>query len=409
VSASGKAASVCLAALLASAAGAAGPAPGRHRRIKCSDAQWTYDLYVPRAYAADGERRFPVLFISSPGGNPGRLGLESWAERRGVILVSINDSKNALDLGLYDDIQGAVVRSVESSLRAHPCLRFSIGLSGAAWASMHLAKREPEKHAGIVMLAHSGNGADRGLAKHVAVAFIHAENDEVHGADAVRRVYRSLEGRGDPVREVCGGWGHSNGPLEERVRMLDWMLEVARLTHPHLPPGEKRAARAAVTRRVEALGGMEDDEAKLREAETLLKLPGAERWPEARELRSAWFAARFDLAEAEPDLVERHEALTALSEDERLKRCAPKERSRLAKELSALRRASPVKEEWKAEQAYRKVAAFEEKYGRTRTKLARAAQSYAAIAKRYPGTKAGLKAREAAERLLEELGSGKKR
>ena len=109
------------------------------------------------------------------------------------------------------------------------------------------------------------------------------------------------------------------------------------------------------------------------------------------------------------DPVNVHEALTALSEDERVVKCASADRKRLAKELRELRRKSPVKKEWKAELLYRQVAEFEKKWERNRTKLTQAAQSYAAIARRYPKTKAGQRAKEATQRLVEEINSGGKR
>lgn len=255
----GNAVLVCLAAAIAPCVGASEPSPGKHRRVPCKGAaQWTYDLYVPRAYAADTERTSPVLFLSSPGGPPGTLGMEKLAERRGVILVSINDTRNNIGWDNVDAIQNAIIESVEQTLRVHPCLRFSMGFSGGGGVSMRMARKHPEKHAGVVMLAHSGDGDVRTLPQYLAVAFIHAENDQTHGVEFARRAYDRLLKRGNPVRKVIGDWGHSPGPLEERVKAMDWMLELARLTHPKLPAGEKQAALAEIRRRIGALGGMSD-------------------------------------------------------------------------------------------------------------------------------------------------------
>lgn len=418
-----KAVPFCFALLLVGApvAGreAAEPGPGRHLGVACKDSPGnTYDLYIPRVYAVGQEQLFPALFIHSPGGRPGTQGLESWAERRGVIIVSVNGYANRVVEGAesraagwakIDLVQDAVIDSVESSVRIHPCLRFSMGFSGAAWASMRMAGNHNDKHAGVLMCAHSGNSSESKLARHIAVAFVHAENDDVHGPGAVRSSAKNLKGRGNPVREVCGDWGHSWGPRAEHERMLDWMLEVSRLIHPNLSPSEKARARADIKGRVEALAGEEDASARLKGAETLLGLPGAETWPETRELLAAWFSAKFELTMAAPGPVARHEALTALSEDKRLVRCAPGDRKRLSKELKGLRRKSPVRNEWKAELLYRQIAEFEKKCGRARTKLTQAAQSYGAIARRYSKTKAGRKAKEAAQRLVADINSGKTR
>lgn len=394
--------------LAAAAANGGEPAPGRHKDIACQgDQGFTYGLLIPAAYAAEPERKFPVLFLSSPGGNPGFIRMERWAERRGVILVAINDTKNNIGLAKWDEIQADVIKSVESTLRLHPCLRFSMGLSGAAMASMRLANHYNDKHAGVLMLAHSGNGEDGRLAKHVAVAFVFAENDKVHGAGSVRGVARSLERKGNPVRQVCGDWGHSNGPHEHHVKFLDWMLDLQRLVHPYLPPEERKAAADEVAKRVGALAGTSDPAARLKEAEALLALPESVTRRHSKELHAGWFSAAFNLGDAETDVVAKHSALTALSEDERIARCASADRRKLSKLLTKMRRSSPAKEEWAAHRVYRQVAFMEEKAGKSKTKRMQAAQGYAMIAKKYPDTAAGRKAAEAAKRLSAALSGGR--
>ena len=379
--------------------------PGRHRSLKCADApQYTYDVYLPRAYGSDGDRHFPVLFLSSPGANPGFMGTESWAEKNGVIVVAINDTKNGQTVAIWDEIQSAVLGSVEATLRLHPHLRFSMGFSGGGMASMHLANRYGEKHAGIVMLGHSGNGEDRGLPKYISVAFVHAENDKTHPVGAVLRVFKKLKSRGHPVRKIVGDWGHDAGPVEHRLEMLGWVLEVARLSHPRLSQAERAEAHKQIKRRVDALAVEKDAGQRLKEAETLLELPGSDKWPSTRDLLAAWFSARFELAAAAGDLVEAHEALTELAEEEHVRRCAPADRRRLASELAKLRRKSPVKKEWKAKRMYDQIAAFEKKAGKSRSKLIQAVQSYNALARAYPRSKAGKKAAEDVKRIAKDLG-----
>jgi len=383
-------------------------APGRHPRIPCAGKpNYTYDLLIPAAYAAEPGRKFPVLFLSSPIANPGFIGMEDWAERRGVILVAINDTKNDMPIAGWDEVQASVIKSVEGTLRVHPCLRFSMGLSGAAMASMRLANHYNDKHAGVVMLAHSGNGEDSKLAKHVAVAFVHAENDDIHSAGTVRGVARALERRGNPVRQVCGDWGHSNGPHEYHVKFLDWMLDLQRLVHPNLPPEERKATVEEIARRAEALAGADNAASRCAEAEALLELPETVTARHAKAILAAWFSAKFELASAKAGPAARHEALTALSEDERVMRCAPADIQKLSKALSELRKDSPAKEEWAAHRAYLQVLAMEEKAGKSRIKKTQAAQGYAMVARKYPETAAGRKAADATKRLAAEIDGGR--
>ncbi len=391
---------------------------GRLEPIPCkSNPKYTYGVFLPSAYESDKDRLFPVLFTHTSGGNPGTQGMDRWAERRGVIIVSVNNYSNAVvekaasrSAGWEEvnRIQDAVIESVESTLRVHPCLRFSMGRSGAGWASMRMAGNHNEKHAGVVMLAHSGNGADAKLKRHIAVAFIHAENDKVHGPGAVRGTASSLKSRGHLVREVCGDWGHSSGPLEEREKMLDWLLDISPLTHPTLPAEGRAKVRAEIKRRIEALPDIPDAAERLQKAETLLAFPDAEKWPEVRKLHAARFGAKYELAEAEADPVAKHEALSDLSEDESARWRNSKDRRRLSGALRKMRSKSPCKAEWAARRLYQQVSAFEKKAGKSKVKRTQAARSYNTIAKRYPDTISGRKAAQATERLVKELDSGKR-
>lgn len=411
--ASGAIVLVTLAAAFSPPAFGKGRGRGRLEPVPCrGNPKYTYGVFLPSAYEREKDRLFPVLFTHSPGGNPGTLGMHDWAERSGIIIVSVNNYANAVvekasshDAGWkdVDRIQDAVIESVEATLRVHPCLRFSVGMSGAAWASMRMAGNHNQKHAGVVMLAHSGNGADSKLAKHIMVGFIHAENDKVHGPGSVRGVFKALKRRGHLVREVCGEWGHSNGPLEHREEFMDWMLGVSRLMHPNLPPAEKRTAAEEIKRQIKALAGIQDPAARLKEAETLLAFPGAETWPEAKALLAAWFSAKFDAASALEDPVASHDALTALSQDARAMKCSSSDRSRLRSALSKMRLKSPVRQEWRARQLYDRIARLEKQARTSKTKLIQVARSYQALAKKYRDTAYGRKAAEDAQRLVDTI------
>ncbi len=378
--------------------------PGRHRRIPCKGApEYTYDVYLPAAYGADAKARFPVLFLSTPWDGSSFYGMERWAERNACLLVCVNDTSNGQTMSQWDAAQSAVMKAVEADLRVHSCLRFSMGLSGGGMASMRLASRYNDKFAGVCMLAMGGAGREGGLAKHIAVAFVHGEKDTIVGVEYARWSYDALKSRGNPVRIHVGDWGHTNGPLDVRERFMDWMLDLARLTHPKLPLAERRAAAVEVRKRIEALAGVTDAAERLRKASALFEVPGIEQWPDAKKLRSAWFSAKYDLASAEEDLVERHEALTDLWQDERARACPAGEKRRLKYQLRRMRRESPCKEEWKARQIYDRVAAFEKQTNRTKSKLIQAARSYQAVSKRYRDTKAGRRAADAARRIVDEI------
>ncbi len=380
-------------------------APGPHKRLPCeSKPEWTYDLYIPGAYARDKEKKFPVLFLSGPGGNPGFMQHEGWAERNGLIVACINDSKNGIDPSVGAQMQDAVIESVEKDLRLHPCLRFSMGFSGAAWASTRLANRHADKHAGVVLLAHSGNGSDRGLAKHVAVAFIHGEEDNVHPVSASRSVCKSLKSRGNPTRIITGPWGHNVSTKENREAMLTWMLDLMRLTHPGLSPAEVKAGAAEIERRAKGLAGIAEARSRLSEVERMLGLPKRLWLRHARLLHDGWFSAAYELASGVEDPIDRHEALTVMSEDERIRSCSSSDKKKLLGDLRKLRREGPVRKEWKARQIYAQIAAMEKKLPDrpAKSRKMQVVNSYVALARKYARTVYGKKAAEAAKRLAGE-------
>ncbi|MHC4252625.1 MAG: hypothetical protein ACYS9X_26200 [Planctomycetota bacterium] len=372
-------------------------------RVECKDGKHSYWLLLPPSYQTDKDRKFPVLFSNSPGAGGDFYGMQGWAARNEVILVALNDTKNGMERKVYDDAYAAVIGSVEETLRVHPCLRFSIGMSGGASMSMRMAGAYSNKFAGVILLAHSGNGADAGLAKHIMVGFIHAENDKIHGAGAVRSVAGALKGRRHMVREICGNWGHTNGPLEHREEFMDWMLSTSRLMHPRLPPAERKAAVADIKKRIKALPEIANPGARLREAETLLAIPGVARWPDARTLLAGWFSAKYDAACAIEDAVDRFHTLADLSEDPQVARCSSSDRRKLRSELTRLCAKSPVSEESKARKMYARIAQFEKTAGKNKGKLLQAARSYAMLAKKYPTTGYGRKAGVDARRLEGEL------
>ena len=64
--------------------------PGAHKKIKCIDGMHTFDLYLPEAYKSKPAKKFPVLYLSSPGSNPGFRKLDKWANEKEFILICIN-------------------------------------------------------------------------------------------------------------------------------------------------------------------------------------------------------------------------------------------------------------------------------------------------------------------------------
>lgn len=371
--------------------------PGAHRKLACTGAaDQTYDLYLPKAYGEKPDERFPVLFISSPGGNPGFLKLESWAERQNAVLVTINNSKN----GPWEPIQAAqkaVTATAFATLRLHHCLRFSVGHSGAAWASGSLGEGFGDDWAGVVFCINSQRTAT--LKRHVACAYIAGTKDNVYGIELVRADMAKAKAAGNPVRIIERDVGHVGMSAEDISDMLDWMLEIGRIAHPRLTPAERKAGQEQLKQRIGALKTMTDDQARLTTARSLLSIDAVAKLPEAKELKESWLSALLSTTDDAKDPVAAHLALNEAARSPWIQGIIGDSRKSLDKRLSTLRSLPAVKADMDSRSALEQAKALENRAGTSRSLMQNVIAQYAAIAKRWPDTTAGAEARAAAERL----------
>ncbi|MBA2482659.1 MAG: hypothetical protein H0V44_18505, partial [Planctomycetes bacterium] len=177
------------------AAGSEGLAPGTHKALKAGAGTW--GCFIPKAYADRPDERFPVLYISSPGGHPGFNSLEPWAERRGVILISVDDSQNGPSEPIIA-AQDAVLAESDKVLRLHSCLRYATGQSGAGAASSMFVNRYPDRFAGVMVQVHSAGPPP----KHVAVVYVGGREDTTHPWSAVKGGFETAKSSGCPARLV---------------------------------------------------------------------------------------------------------------------------------------------------------------------------------------------------------------
>ena len=185
----------------------------------------TIDVYIPQTYDEKPDALFPGVVIQMPGGNPGFIGLEAWAERSEVILIVVNSSKNQT-FAQNHIAQDRALETVSTSLRLDQRMGFAIGMSGGGRASWQVACRYPENFRGIVMMGISGDEHVFMPPLHVRIAIIHGESD--FNNKAIARALAMLTREGYQVREAIVPGGHVTGPVENRVEMLNWMVYGAR-------------------------------------------------------------------------------------------------------------------------------------------------------------------------------------
>lgn len=215
--------------------------PGSHKRNKCDNgSKYTFDVYIPKAYATKKDKDFPVLYLSSPGANPGFKSLEGWAEENEFLLITINESKNAIPWETIFKIQDDVMRST-SYLRKHHALQFATGFSGSAWASVHLANRYPKNIAGVFMNCHSGNGTVL-KDKNCSIALVAGKTDNTHNASYVSAVYNSYKKRGFHAQYENLDMGHKWAPLDKFKENLNFLYGYQKFANAYLTPEEKKQA-----------------------------------------------------------------------------------------------------------------------------------------------------------------------
>lgn len=366
---------------------AADLAPGLHENLPCDQAKsCTCTVYLPPAYA-ETTQRLPVLFLSSPSGKPAVPVWQAWADAHAVILVGINDTRNGMEMKEIKRIQDAVLDTVTSQLRVHPFLRFSTGASGGAMVSLFLAQRQEDRWGGVLMQIHGGSGLKPD--PKVPVAFLVGEQDTIYPFPAVQRDCLALREAGNPVRiESYPGLGHGGIPQADAERMLDWLLDYARLAHPRLSDAERRRAREHIKERLLAAPAMADPAAKREECERLVLLPKltAFRETDVRPVLDAWYADRLARIDALADLRCRHFYLRDLEAHPATRLLTEKQRQAIQTRLDECRSQAPVKQDWEAEQEFARLPDTQHV---TPSGVRRVATAYLGFAERYPGTYEG--------------------
>lgn len=359
-----------------------------------------YDCWLPKAYFEQPERRFPVLYCSSPGGNPGAWGFESWAERRGVIVIGITESKNG-PWGPIDKAQDGTWADAEKRLRLHPCLRYAVGVSGGGAASVGLIGKHPDQFAGVLVNVHS---ATNGLPKHCAAVYVGGLKDDTHPISAVRGAADSLKSQGMQVWFIEDPGDHNTAVhLGKRAEpLMDWLLFSTCLSHPKLDKAGVAEGVARIEAELADIAALKPGGRSERYA-TLLRIPSIALDKKIGPgLRTAWAQTAIDATEgAEP--LAAHDALSAVAEHEMFAGVDAKLRKDIGDRLKALRKDEPVKSAWAALQALRNAEAAEAKARAQRGALAEVLKAYQAIAKKWPETPAGKLAAEGVQRVQGKL------
>lgn len=369
---------------------------GFHDKVPVPDTAWTYDAYLPKGYDAHPDRQYPTLFLSSPGANPDSKPWHAWADRRGMVVICINDSKNEISFDLIDQIQDAVLAASTKAVRIHRVLRYSSGVSGGGWCSIRLGKRHPDAWAGVEISAHSGNGDV--APKTCAIAMFAGRKDDVHpfsAQEAAGNLYRSS---GNPIKFVAHDGGHIYGDVNKDLTpLIDFCYYQTVLALPLLTQAERLAMVAVLKEDLGRIAELADASDRRTRCEEMATIPQITRSPLGAELAATWIAA-VQAQDKDGTARDRHFALATAANDALFAGTPKDARKQVQDELKALVKDKALKDEVKALQMLMKVQAAEAVAGDHPAKQAQVADGYRQIAEKMAGTRAAEVAARAGKR-----------
>lgn len=201
-----------------------------------------YTVYVPPGYSQNPERRYPCLFIFSPGGNAQLGAVKDYAAKREWVVVMLKESRN----GPIGPGQGnflAAHDDVVKRLRIQEGLKVVTGLSGGARGCAGIVGARPG-FAGIILQGAGFNYYQNGkyhltsLKEHkdLRVYALFGETDS--NTIEIPRLEKRLPNYTKFKVELFKG-GHEWAPADSMERALDWVVADAKPLTPAKPRGTR--------------------------------------------------------------------------------------------------------------------------------------------------------------------------
>jgi len=377
--------------------------PGVHLNCETTEPGVKYALRIPKDYA-ESQRPLPVLFAFGSAGSPPGGSAEDWAEQNGLITVSTEGIVSAPNQAALEKNAAAVTAALEKSgLRIHPTLRYAFGFSAGGMAAAAMARADAKHFSGVALLAHSGNGVM--VPKNIAVAFYAGRSDTTHRFETISRTADAYRSQGNLVKFVTHEGGHEGAPGSAYVELLDWLLLSTCLSSPALTAEDRTAGVALVQKRIDALGADAVPAQRIPGCRALLQVAGVAASPSGKSLRQLWATSASAAAQApSAEPLAAHnllvdtllDPLMATFDDKTLK-------SALTQGMQDLRKDKAVAQDWSARQACMATQVREVK-ATSKGAIREIAEAYAAIAKRFPDSPWGAKAKTSAETWAAKLG-----
>jgi len=200
----------------------AGPVGGRTEA--CSQDYTTkifhYRLYLPRGYSGDNERRYPCMFVASPGGNANMNPLKDRYRRDRWVVAMLVESRNGKPQWFHNFT--AAYDDVVKRVRLLKGYKFCTGVSGGARvASVYPGHRRG--FAGVFFQAAGISAGDTPVIEGLrGVPFFASFGDKDYNLYETDEFYRCIAPSEAYEVEVFQG-GHGGAPRPTAERALDWL------------------------------------------------------------------------------------------------------------------------------------------------------------------------------------------
>ena len=184
-----------------------------------------YKLWLPNGYSAAPAKRWPCMFVMSPGGNAAMGPMAGWLKSNGFVVVMLVEAKN----GPWEPIVGdflAAHDDVIKRVRIAEGKKYATGMSGGARGSSVFVQLRP----GFCGLILQGAGASFNDANNYNVAGI-KNNAQLRIAmtmgaadknkSEVDRMKKLFDGQRLEVFEFDGG--HAWAPAEVFEKAMTWL------------------------------------------------------------------------------------------------------------------------------------------------------------------------------------------
>lgn len=112
------------------------------KEAEATKGTYHYKLWLPKGYAVDPQKRWPCIFVMSPGGNASMGKMQTYLKSNGFIVVLLTEAKN----GPWEPIVGnflAAHDDVTRRFRVQEGRKYATGFSGGARGSSVFVQARP--------------------------------------------------------------------------------------------------------------------------------------------------------------------------------------------------------------------------------------------------------------------------